>query len=260
MNSYFYRIYLPYLFFGLFGLYIAVNEPQYLWYTAFFIFIVSFLGTGVGLHRLFSHRSYETWRPVELFLAFCGTICAYGPLLFWVANHMSHHNHADTDLDPHSPKHGFWHSFLTWNLTQDVLGKVSILSYPAKRIIKDKTLRIFDKYFVSINYTFLIVLALVNWKVAFAGYTLAVLFEKIRVGITNVVLHSDKIPGNYRRYDTNDNSQNSVIVNYLFGGFGLHNTHHANPRQFYEKEAPWEFDPEGLFIKLIRKPLDPLTD
>jgi len=39
------------------------------------------LGITIGFHRLFTHRSFETVRPVKLLLAVLGSMAAEGPLL-----------------------------------------------------------------------------------------------------------------------------------------------------------------------------------
>ena len=50
-------------------------------------------GIGMGYHRLLTHRGYQTYRPVEYFLTWCGTLALEGGPIFWVATHRNHHQH-----------------------------------------------------------------------------------------------------------------------------------------------------------------------
>jgi len=86
---------------------------QFTWsgLAVFFItyYISLSLGIGMAYHRLLTHRSYKTPKAVEYFLTICATLALEGGPLFWVATHRKHHQHSDTDHDPHTPQHGgFW--------------------------------------------------------------------------------------------------------------------------------------------------------
>ncbi len=93
------------------------------------MYILSALGITVGYHRLFTHRSFETYRPVQFILAALGSMAAEGPLLRWVAFHRRHHQHSDTQDDPHTPHlqgngffgliRGFWFAHLGWVFKPD---------------------------------------------------------------------------------------------------------------------------------------------
>ncbi len=88
------------------------------------MYLITGLGVEGGLHRYFTHRSFEASEPVKVFLAVAGSMAAQGPVVFWVANHRLHHAFADTDRDPHSPQpqgpgmwgraKGLWHGHIGW--------------------------------------------------------------------------------------------------------------------------------------------------
>src|SRR4029077_4963286 len=44
-------------------------------------------GVTIGFHRYFTHKSFETSRPMRLFLAIAGSIAAQGALIRWSATH-----------------------------------------------------------------------------------------------------------------------------------------------------------------------------
>ena len=67
------------------------------------MYVLTALGITVGFHRLFVHRSFETYTWVKFVLAVLGSMAVQGSLLKWVAMHRRHHQHSDTPDDPHSP-------------------------------------------------------------------------------------------------------------------------------------------------------------
>lgn len=68
----------------------------------------------LGYHRVLSHRSLVLGKRLERFLVTLGLPA--GTPVQWAGNHRFHHAHADTPLDPHSPRDGFWHAHNGWYL------------------------------------------------------------------------------------------------------------------------------------------------
>lgn len=231
---------------------LAFMEPQLLLWTLFFWILIGPIGLGIGFHRLLSHRQFNTYRPVEITLAFLGTISAFGPLLFWVSSHQAHHKYTDTLKDPTSPTRGFWHAVLTWNLKKSCETEISLKSVGPIKVLKDPVLMFFSNNFYVINYIFLLILALVNFKIALVGYVLATSIEKIRIGLfVNYLLHSD-LPGAYKVTDSTDNSKNFLLYP-LTAGYSLHNAHHTTPMRLAEKSKWFEIDVEYHLCKLLSK-------
>src|SRR6516165_4639488 len=67
------------------------------------MYVVTALGITVGFHRLFTHRAFETNPVIRFALAVFGSMAVQGSLRRWVAQHRRHHQHSDTEEDPHSP-------------------------------------------------------------------------------------------------------------------------------------------------------------
>lgn len=252
MNSFFYKLYLPYLFLSLVGIVLAFFDPYLLLWTLLFWVLLGPIGLGLGFHRLFSHRQFITYRPIEFILAFLGTISAFGPLLFWVSSHQAHHKYTDTDKDPTAPRRGFWHSAMTWNLKKECENEISLKSKGPISVLKDPALMFFSNNFYVINYTFLAILLLLNFKIALVGYVLGTLIEKIRIGLfVNYLLHSN-LPGTYKVTDKSDNSKNFILYP-LTMGFSLHNAHHSHPMSLSEKRKWFEINLEYYICKAITK-------
>ena len=73
----------------------------------------------MGYHRLLTHRSYQVPKPLEYFLAICGSLALEGGLIDWVATHRIHHQFSDREGDPHSPHEGKRWAHLVWMLVGD---------------------------------------------------------------------------------------------------------------------------------------------
>lgn len=255
MNWYFWRFWLPLqiltvsallmVFFGT----VTVN-----WWAVFIAwFLIGPVGIGVGFHRLFSHRSFETWKPVEYTLALLGTLAAYCPVSFWTAIHQQHHRVSDTDADPSSPvKYGFWESFLWYRMRKENLRKIHVKNYCFLRLAKDPVLMFLSKYFEIIVWFTVILLSLlgIHWLVSL--FVIPVLIEHIRVNAVSSLSHMP-IPFSYRNHKTKDSSQNNIVLGYLSFGFAWHNNHHANQRAASLHEKWWELDIEGLISKALSK-------
>lgn len=71
------------------------------------------LGNTVGYHRLLTHRSFDTPRPVRWALTLLGALHSGSPLA-WVGLHRQHHARSDGEGDPHSPRDGFAWAHCGW--------------------------------------------------------------------------------------------------------------------------------------------------
>src|SRR5689334_15388681 len=91
-----------------------VAAPFFLWGWGFSwvdvglligMYLLTALGITVGFHRLFVHRSFETYTWVKFVFAVLGSMAVQGSLFKWVAYHRRHHQHSDRPGDPHTPHH-----------------------------------------------------------------------------------------------------------------------------------------------------------
>ena len=255
MNEYFYKVWIPIQVFTVLGFMllftgiISIN-----WYIVLISwFLIGPVGVGVGFHKLFSHRQFVTWKPVEYTLAILGTLSAYAPILFWVSNHQLHHRISDTEKDVSSPiQHGFLESFFTYRMRKSVTRKIHLKNFCSRAIIADKFLMFLSKHFIVLIWTVMLILMLSGYGLLFNLFLLPVLIEHTRTNVVSSLSHMD-IPFSYRNYETKDNSQNNIIIGILSMGFGWHNNHHHNPRQKHNRVKWWELDVEGRIAKILSK-------
>ncbi len=254
MNSYFYRVYVPLQVMTLIALgFLLAGKVEVHWWVALvWWFLIGPVGMGTGYHRLFAHRSFETYRWSELAMAVLGTLAAYSPLLFFAAQHQYHHKTSDTDADPSSPRLGFWESFLWWRMRESVLVQIVTRQESIRRLMRDRKLIKISKHFAVINWVWwaLTLAAGPEWFVSLV--ILPTLIEHLRINVISSLSHMN-LPFNYRPYATKDDSQNNVVIGILSCGFGWHNTHHARPLKALCQERWWEIDIEGYVAWLLTK-------
>lgn len=254
LNNYFYKVYLPVQVLSLVGLtllmfgYGTVN-----WLQVFIVwFLIGPVGIGVGFHKLFSHRQFSTYRPIEILLATLGTLSTYGPIIYWISEHQHHHKFADTEKDINNPSKGFWHSFFYWRFTLDAEHAILIKDRGVLIAIHDPVINFLNKHFNLIVYTFAIVTLLSGLDNFLSIFVLPILIEQLRLNLLNSVAHL-KLLGSYQNFAGKDNSYNNIILGYITFGFGWHNNHHNNPRELINQHNWYEVDIEGCIGKLISK-------
>src|SRR5690242_18151009 len=72
------------------------REPVTIREVALFlgIYVATGFGTTLGLHRLLTHRSFETYPAVKLLFLILGCMANQGRPIDWAANHLKHHAHS----------------------------------------------------------------------------------------------------------------------------------------------------------------------
>jgi stearoyl-CoA desaturase (delta-9 desaturase) len=182
------------------------------------------MATTVVYHRLITHKSYQA----PAWLKWVGSIVAasagqMGPS-WWKAHHVTHHQHTDHDLDPHSPytpaqgfkgflwSHGGW--LFSWK---------GIPKKLPNDVENDKVLRLIDRF----HFVPLVALGAISYLIGGLEYLAAfclsttLLFHGVQT--VNSLSH---IFGT-RPFATDDHSRNNSLVAFLTVGEGWHNLHHA---------------------------------
>ena len=227
------------------------------------MFVITSLGVEAGLHRYFTHRSFEASEPVKVFLGVAGSMAAQGPIVFWVANHRLHHAFADTDRDPHSPKpqgpgirgrlKGLWHGHVGWLFT---VKKIDWSRHTRDWLADYRVVRINTAYFwlilIGILAPGIIGLAVTQSVHGFVGGVLWGGFARIfaldhSVWAVNSLGHTI---GN-REFDLHDGSRNIGVLAPPTMGGSWHNNHHARPVLAQTRRHWWQLDLAGEFIRLL---------
>jgi stearoyl-CoA desaturase (Delta-9 desaturase) len=76
--------------------------------------ILAGLGTTIGSHRLFTHKTFKANKPLKLAILFCQTMAGQEPILRWARDHRVHHKFTDTNADPYNSRRGFFFAHMGW--------------------------------------------------------------------------------------------------------------------------------------------------
>ena len=229
------------------------------------MYCVAGYGVTIGFHRLLTHKSFETWRPVRILLAVFGSIGAQGAVIRWCATHRRHHQASDREGDPHSPHHhgdspagllkGLWHAHVGWCFDRDpddtARSVPDLLADPAM-------VRVDQLYFFWVFVGLALPAAMVglwtgSWWGALSGMLwggLARIFLMQHVTWSvNSVCH---VWGS-RPFRSGDHSANNFAVALLALGEGWHNNHHAFPTSARHGLFWWQFDSSYVWIRAMEK-------
>lgn len=224
--------------------YMNVSIVPYLWIVIPYIFFVGILGTNIGLHRLLSHKSFETYKPIEYICAFMGAVSLLGSPIAWCAAHRYHHINSDKETDIHSPiRLGAWK---TWF---GIWPDVNISPRIVADLTKDRFYRFLHKYYLEVNLAYAAIFFLIDpWLLVFlwAFHTVYSFHATAGIAVTSHIF-------GYKSHNTGDHSRNSFLLQFVTHFEGWHNNHHANPGKYKHGEQWWEFDPPAWIIDLIRK-------
>jgi stearoyl-CoA desaturase (delta-9 desaturase) len=235
------------------------------------VLAVSYLITGVGItvgfHRLFTHRSFKTRRPIRALFAVFGSAAVEGPLIEWVSTHRKHHRFSDLPGDPHSPHtdhgvgwrgalRGLLHAHVGWMFLGSA--RASEERY-AKDLLADPLICAVDRMFplwvlLGLAFPFGLGVALTGTLVG--GLTGLLWGGAVRI----LVLHHATFSINSlchffgrRRFATGDESRNLAWLAIPTFGEAWHNNHHAFPTSAHHGLTRRQLDPGGWLIDGLEK-------
>ncbi len=231
------------------------------------IFLVMYFATGLGItvgyHRLFTHRAFEANRAVTATLGVLGSMAVEGPLLRWVAAHRRHHQHADDELDPHSPHHhgsgfwgalrGLWHAHVGWLFYPDAPGQSRYVG----DLRRDPMLRKISSLFPLWVLLGLVLpsvaggLLTMTWSGALLGFLWGGLARVFLVHHVTWSINSVCHLWGSQPFKEGDESRNNLIFGVLGMGEGWHNNHHAFPTSARHGLRWWELDMSYWVIRAL---------
>jgi stearoyl-CoA desaturase (delta-9 desaturase) len=221
-------------------------------------------GVTIGFHRLITHRSFETYRPVRLLMAILGSAAAQGMAIKWCATHRRHHQQSDREGDPHSPHlhgegamdflRGLWHAHVGWCFKADQPD----LRRSVGDLLGDPAMLLVDQlYFLWVALGVVlpgVVLGLVHhsWSgfvsgAIWGGLVRIFLMQHVTWSV-NSVCHV----WGARPFNNSDHSTNNLPVALVSLGEGWHNNHHAFPTSARHGLYWWQFDASYVVIIVMK--------
>ncbi len=233
------------------------------WQGLVLVFALHWLTGGIGIclgyHRLFTHSSFSTYKPVRWLIAWIGGLAGEGGVIDWVSNHRKHHALSDQEGDPHSPHDGPWWSHMFWfarKLTPEIYN--AHINRWVPDLLKDPVLRFLGHTFLLWHFVIGSVLFGAGYLAGgmYMGWSFLVWGLFVRLVL---VLHSTWFVNSashmwgYINYKTTDDSRNNWWVALITYGEGWHNNHHAYPRMANHGHKWWEFDMTFRTIRLMQR-------
>src|SRR3954453_19194707 len=230
------------------------------------MYVATGLGITVGFHRMLTHRSFATYKPVQYAWAILGSVAVQAPAISWVADHRKHHAFTDQDGDPHSPHghggglkgavKGLWYAHMGWLF--DRAGQADPAKY-ARDLHEDRGMHVIQKTF----WLWVVLGIAIPFGLGYAiegslrGAAVAALWGgPVRIFLLppgpwsiNPVCHFFGT----RRFAVDDHSTNVFWLAVLSFGESWHHNHHAFPRSARHGLRWWEVDPTGLLIRGMRR-------
>jgi len=231
------------------------------------IYFATAFGVTIGFHRLFTHRAFETYRPIKYLFAVLGSMSVQGPVIGWVADHRKHHAFTDEEGDPHSPHvahggglignlKGLYHAHVGWLFEKHGMADAKRF---APELLEDKGMRFINRHFIWIVALSLAIPFALGFAVtgALAGALTALFWAGfVRIFLVHHVTWSINSICHFfgrRRFDLEDQSTNVAWLAIPSLGEAWHHNHHAFPRSATHGLHWWEIDLSGLVIKAMDK-------
>jgi stearoyl-CoA desaturase (delta-9 desaturase) len=217
-------------------------------------------GATVGYHRLLTHRSFATYRPISYGFAILGSMAFQGSVIDWVSDHRKHHAYADREGDPHSPHldgsalRSLWHAHAGWLFRNH--GRADKRRY-APDLLDDPVMCAIDRAFPLFIALSLALPFLAGWALSgtlagaltgllWGGFVRIFLFHHAIFSVNSICHYSGA-----RRFETADRSTNVVWLAPFSLGESWHHNHHAFPRSARHGLRWYEVDPSGMLIRAM---------
>ena len=188
------------------------------------LYLTRMLATTSIYHRLLTHKSYRS--PVPVLWVGCIVAAAAGQMgpSFWKAHHITHHQHADQELDPHSPHTPFQGiKGFCWSQGGWLFSPRFFPSNLPNDVESDLILRLIDR----LHFVPLVALGVISYFIGGVEYlgafflSTTLLFHGVQT--INSLCH---LVGT-QPFITDDLSRNNRLAAFLTLGEGWHNLHHA---------------------------------
>jgi stearoyl-CoA desaturase (delta-9 desaturase) len=242
---------------GLFGIHLgacaafipALFHWQALAVAAILSYLTGALGVTLCYHRTLTHRSLRLRKPLEYFLAVCGTLALQGDPIRWVAVHRKHHAHADHEGDPHSIHLGFKWAHVDWLYRRNA-------NLPTEEEIRRYAPDLYAQpFYRALQWLALpLQIALAALLFALGGWAFVVwgIFVRLVVSYHSTwLVNSAAHMLGYRTYRTADRSTNCWWVALMSFGEGWHNNHHAFPFSARHGLRWFEIDMTWWHVRLL---------
>ena len=203
------------------------------------------------LHRSQAHRAVQFHPVISHFMRFWLWLTTGMNTREWVAIHRKHHQAADTEQDPHSPKvYGIWRvlfggAFLYIKAKRNKI-LVNELGHGTPNDWIEE--RVYTPHPLTGILLMLIIDLLLFGPVGLLVWGVQMIWIPLwAAGVINGAAHW----WGYRNYDVKDTSRNLWPLALWIGGEELHNNHHGDGASAKFSKRWYEFDIGWFYIKVL---------
>ena len=239
----------------------VVTKYSPILYFDYTILHFSGFGITVGVHRLWSHRSYEAHWILRTVLMLCNSIANQGSIFHWARDHRVHHKFSETKADPHDATRGFFYAHVGWLIVKKDPAVVEagrhmdfsdLLADPL--VYWQKKL---DPWFtLYMSFVWPAQVAAHFWGEDFwnAFFVAGALRYTVVLHFTWCVNSAAHLFGDHP-YDVLSYPAENPFVSWCAVGEGWHNWHHKYPFDYAASEfgVSSQFNPSKLFIDCMAK-------
>ena len=226
---------------------------------AFVLWPITGVGITVGVHRLWSHRSYEASFAARLFLMLVNSIANQGSIWHWARDHRVHHKFSETTADPHDATRGFFFAHMGWLFVKkhpDIVKAGRDLDF--SDLLDDATVMFQKKcdpwFALYMCYVMPAQVAQHFWGENFwnAFFVAGALRYCVVLHFTWLVNSAAHLMGDHP-YDLLSYPAENPAVSFCAIGEGWHNWHHKYPFDYAASEfgISSQFNPSKLLIDLM---------
>ena len=134
------------------------------------------IGVTGGLHRLWTHKSYNTTKIIKYILSFFANASFQGSIKMWTSEHRMHHRYEESNpsLDPYSIKKGFWWAHIVSHIYKKSDNFIKVRDNIDKELIRErgdefdnKLIKFEDEYYLILVILSGIIIPLIIFKLFF---------------------------------------------------------------------------------------------
>jgi len=218
------------------GLYYLITLKLMAQTYAYFLVLTAVcnLSVTIGVHRLWSHRSFKCNRAVKLLLIFFYTMAGQSSIYHWVQIHRVHHKFSETIKDPLDVNRGFFFAHVGWYcLSYHPACALEMKRIDMTDIKNDKDVMFHTNYY-SYLYVFLNFLAVMIpcyfwgeslWMTFWTCFVTRFAINFTQLNFTNSANHFI----GKRPYDKTQSATDNIACTLFSFGEGYHNYHHVFP-------------------------------
>lgn len=208
-------------------------------------------------HRYFAHKTFHTSRVGQFLFAVAGNCAVQRGALWWAAVHRHHHQHSDDEEDVHSPGvRGFWWAHIGWmtstrNFPTDYNVVKDLARYPELVFLNRFDLVVPIVFALSLFGLGSLAGRLWPGSGLTGGNVLVWGFFVSTVVLLHATLCINSLAHTFgrRRYETEDESRNSLLLALITLGEGWHNNHHFCMTSARQGFYWWEIDVTYYLLK-----------